>query len=70
MYAYSVVRLDEGVVDGDDLDLVVLDTVGDVNHLTKQRRSCCGRRNLRIAEDDSSNTTEAVDSDLGWSHDC
>jgi hypothetical protein len=40
MYAYSVVRLDEGVVDGDDLDLVVLDTVGDVNYLTKQRRSC------------------------------
>jgi hypothetical protein len=34
MYTYSVVRLDEGVVDGDDLDLVVLDTVGDVSYLT------------------------------------
>jgi len=37
------VGLDERVVDSNDLDIVVLDSV---------------------AEDDSSNTTEAVDSDL------
>jgi hypothetical protein len=28
MDAYSVVRLDKGVIDGDDLDFVVLDTAG------------------------------------------
>jgi hypothetical protein len=26
--AYGVVRLDEGVVDGDDVDIVVLDAAG------------------------------------------
>jgi len=40
---YSVLRLDEGVVDGDDLDAVVLNG---------------------IAKDNTSNTTEAVDTDL------
>lgn len=42
-FTYSIVGLDEGIVDGNDLDVVVLD---------------------RVAEDDTANTTEAVDTDL------
>lgn len=45
--AHSIGGLDEGVVDGDDLDVGVLNSV---------------------AEDDTSNSTEAVDADLDWSH--
>jgi hypothetical protein len=41
--AYSVVGLDEGVVHGDNVDVVVLDS---------------------IAEDDTANATESVDTDL------
>lgn len=41
--AYSVVRLDEGVVHGDNVDVVVLDS---------------------IAEDDTANATESVDTNL------
>lgn len=45
--AHSIGGLDEGVVDGDDLDVGVLNSV---------------------AEDDTSNSTEAVDADLDGSH--
>ena len=45
--AHSIAGLNEGVVDGNDLDLGVLNSV---------------------AEDDTSNSTEAVDADLVGSH--
>lgn len=45
--AYGVGGLNEGVVDGDNIDVVELDG---------------------IAEDNASNATEAVDSDLCGSH--
>ena len=46
---YGIGWVNERIVDGNDIDLVVLN---------------------RIAEDDTTNTTETVDSDLGWCHDC
>lgn len=45
---YGIVRLNEGVIDGDNVDVVVLNG---------------------IAEDDTTDTTEAVDADLDWCHD-
>jgi hypothetical protein len=42
------VWLNEGVVDGDNVDVIVLNG---------------------IAEDDATDTTEAVDADLDWCHD-
>lgn len=47
MCAYSVVWLNEWIVDGNNLNVVELDS---------------------IAEDNASNATEAVDSDLSWCH--
>jgi hypothetical protein len=44
---YSVVWLNEWIVNSDDVDIVVLDG---------------------IAEDNATNTTEAIDSDLCWCH--
>lgn len=41
-------RLDEGIVDGNDLEVITLSGV---------------------AEDDTANTTETVDTDLNWGHD-
>jgi hypothetical protein len=60
--AYSVVWLNEGVVHGDDLDIVVLDTAlllaGELMPLFLMMR------NVRIAEDDATDTTKTVDTDL------
>ena len=47
MCAYSVVWLNEWIVDGNNLNVVELDS---------------------IAEDNASNATEAVNSDLSWCH--
>lgn len=59
--SYSVVGLNEGVVDSDDLDVVVLDAAG----LLAQCLHCAlGRTNSRIAEDNTSNAAETVDTDL------
>jgi len=49
LITYGVLWVNEGIVDGNDIDFVVLNS---------------------IAEDDTANTTETVDSDLGWCHDC
>jgi len=49
LVTYGVCWVNEGIVDGNDVDIIVLNS---------------------IAEDNAANTTEAVDSDLGWSHDC
>lgn len=62
MGAYSVVGLDEGVVDGNDVDFVMLDAAGHVSSC-KLSAPIIGKR-IRVAEDNSSNATEAVDSCL------
>lgn len=60
---YSIVGLDEGVVDGDNVDVVVLDTVQWRQLGSISKHGGVGRCS-RIAEDNSANATEAVDSDL------
>jgi hypothetical protein len=71
MDAYSVVRLDKGVIDGDDLDFVVLDTAGGRQLLYEIMAQLLKKDgNVRIAEDDTSNATEAVDSDLNEAVSC
>ena len=47
-YTYSVLGVNEGIVDGHNVNIVVLNS---------------------IAEDDTTDTTKAVDSDLDWCHD-
>jgi hypothetical protein len=44
---YSICWVDEGIVNGNDVNLVMLNS---------------------ISEDNTSNTTKAVDSNLDWSH--
>lgn len=60
--AYSVVGLDEGVVYGDDVDVVVLDTASCHQHCYALDQWI--EKHLRIAEDDTANATEAVDTNL------
>ena len=60
--AYSVVGLNEGVVDGDDLDIVVLDAGGAISRELELQLP--QEMNLRIAEDDTTNAAETVDTDL------
>ena len=59
--AYSVVGLDEGVVHGDNVDVVVLDAAG---RISTRRSESIHRGHLRIAEDDTANAAEAVDTNL------
>jgi hypothetical protein len=60
--AYSVLGVDEGVVDGDDIDVVVLDAT--VSLVSWSVYILGGQGNSRIAEDDTANATEAVDTNL------
>lgn len=59
---YGVFRLDEGIVDSNNLDIVVLDAVKEVS--TGCAVDGVVAQYLRIAVDDSSYTAEAIDSDL------
>jgi hypothetical protein len=60
--AYGVVWLNEGVVYGDNLDIVVLDTTSSLAWELIQLLLMM--ENIRIAEDDATDTTETVDTDL------
>lgn len=60
---HSVLGLNEGVVDGDNVHVIVLDTVkeGSAGASTDSQHH---GQDLRVSEDDTSDATEAVDSDL------
>ena len=58
---YSVCWIDEGIVDGDDVDVIVLNAA---IHTLVLHNIWKLHLDSRIAEDDSANTTEAVDADL------
>lgn len=60
---YSVVDLNEGVVDSDDVDGGSLDAVKRVRMASCITQGNCGVHS-RIAEDDAANTTETVDTNL------
>jgi hypothetical protein len=58
--AYSIVWLDERVVNGDNIHALMLDTVSTVSREAKREQKSL----LRIAEDDAANTAEAINTDL------
>jgi len=57
---YGVVRLDEGVVASNDVDVLVLHAVA----MSAAAELGIELRDSRIAEDDTTNAAEAVDADL------
>jgi hypothetical protein len=61
--SYSVLGLNEGVVDSNNVDVVVLDAVVAVS-LQAPNFFMRSRFNLRIAEDNATNATEAVNTNL------
>jgi hypothetical protein len=60
LVTYGVVWLDEGVVDSDDVDVLMLDAVAISSPSWLLLQRCYSR----IAKHDASNTPEAVDADL------
>jgi hypothetical protein len=60
---YSVGWVDKGIVDGNDIDIVVFDAVRRLADKLVQSLGSSGRY-LRVAEDDSANAAEAVDTNL------
>jgi hypothetical protein len=62
--SYSVFGLDEGIVDGNHVDLTVLDAGRKKSASDGMRGAITGARNVRIAEDNTADTTETVDSNL------
>lgn len=60
---YGVVWLNERVVDGNDVDIAVLDTVWDPS-ISRSFSCMWSRADVRVAEDDTANTAKTVDTDL------
>jgi len=60
--AYGVVGLDEGVVNSDDLDIVVLDPGALSAH--RWLSEALNEGYSRVAEDNATNAAETVDTDL------
>ena len=59
---YSVVGLNEGVVDGDDVDIVVLDAMDLLAY--GHHHETPDEVYSRVAEDNATNAAETVDTDL------
>jgi hypothetical protein len=58
---YGVLGLNERVVDGDDVDVLVLDAARCQIPILLL---CVFLMNIRVAEDDATNAAETVDTDL------
>ena len=65
-------RLDERIIDCDDLYITVLDAVNDIISLSSatSRKGNTLVEYIRIAEDNSANTAKTVDADKCFRHYC